>query len=352
MYVSKRELGMNYVVGTGVVLSGVLLADLILESASEIPVWTGVGLVPALLLVSAVYWLPRSGLDGEGIWAVAQCGALGLGTVTLFATVLLLGVEVVQGAEAMTVVLASNVATGTVVGVLGGLAWQLHATVDRVRVRNTVLNRVLRHNVRNDMTVVLGHLDELAEDVDATDHPEIAIIERKIEAFLSLTEKIHRVDTALDCRGETRQAVDVVSVLREGVVPIQETRSEVDVSTDCPSVAWAHADGLLGTVLTDVIESALARSETDLRLAVEIERTPEWVTIRIDDVAGAIPRQDLAVVEDGAETKLNHGTGVDLWLLDWLVRDYGGRLDIETADGHSVVEIGLRRADHPRQSQS
>jgi light-regulated signal transduction histidine kinase (bacteriophytochrome) len=344
MHVSKRTLGEHYVVGTGVILAAFLVADLLFRSADGVPAWTGIGLVPALLLVSGVYWLPRTGLDGEQIWTVAQCGALGLGTVTLFATALLLSADLVAGAEAMTVVLASNVATGTVIGILAGLAWELHDTVERVTVRNAVLNRVLRHNVRNDMTVVIARLGELEDTLDERHQREIASIERKVESFVSLTEKVHRIDTALQERCEERQAVDVVALLREGFAPIERTHPGTVVESDVPSTAWAYADDLLGAVLTDIVENAVTVGGSEDRLRFAVDRGPVWVTVRIVDHTDTIPRQELAVVDEGIETKLNHSTGVDVWLLDWLVRDYGGELDIETTAERSVVEISLRRA--------
>jgi K+-sensing histidine kinase KdpD len=270
--------------------------------------------------------------------------------VTLFATVLLLSVDLVAGAESVTVVLASNVATGTVVGLLGGLAWELHNTVERVTVRNAVLNRVLRHNVRNDMTVVMARLGELGAGLDDEHQREIATIERKIESFVSLTEKIHRIDTALQKRCEERQAVDVVSVLREGLDPVEQAHPCSIVESGVSSPAWAYADGLLGAILADIVENAVDTGDTTARLRLSVDRGSEWVTVRLVDTAGTIPRQELAVVDEGTETKLNHGTGVDVWLLDWLVRDYGGALDIETTPERNVVEIRLRRAHRPESS--
>src|SRR6056297_450929 len=78
MHVTKRSLGVNYIAGIGIVLSGILLAQHLVTPQSGVPIWVITGLGPALALGSTLYWLPRIDLDDDQIWRVAECGALGL----------------------------------------------------------------------------------------------------------------------------------------------------------------------------------------------------------------------------------------------------------------------------------
>ncbi|MFD1586860.1 sensor histidine kinase [Halorientalis brevis] len=345
MRVTKRSLGVNYVAGTGLVLSGLLLSKLALSPPRDW-LWSVTGLVPAVALGSAVYWLPRINLDDEQIWWVAQCGALGLEITTAFVVGHLLFSKLVLGSTAIQVgVAANNVAAGAIVGVLGGALWAVHNANERMGVRTDVLNRVLRHNLRNDMTVVFGHLENVRAKVDDPQQAQIDITLRKLDGLIELTEQVRAVDTALDRGRQTHRPVNVVAVIDRQVDELTTTHTDVTIQTDCPAEAWVVADGMLGMLLDNIVMSAVDHGNGAPTLEVEVTTSTRWVELRIEDASHTLPTADLAVVSAGEETKLDHGCGIELWLVDWLVEKYDGELTIDDADdSRSVIDIRLPRA--------
>ncbi|WP_136717901.1 sensor histidine kinase [Halorientalis salina] len=347
MHVTKRSLGVNYIAGIGLVLSGILLAQLLVTPQSGVPVWAITGFGPALALGSTLYWLPRIDLDDDQVWRVAECGALGLELTTLVVVGLLwLSVSVTEATSAQVAIIANTLATGTVLGVLGGAVWEIHNTNERMAVRTEVLNRVLRHNLRNDMTVVFGQLEQVRANVDEPQQSRIDTTLEKLDGLLEMTEQVRAVDAALGRGSQTHRPVDVVDCIDCRVEEITTAQPAVTIHTDCPAEAWAHADDMLGTLLDNIVGSAVDHGDGDPTLYVHVTTSAQWVDISIEDADHTLPVQDLAVVSSGRETKLDHGCGIELWLVDWLVEKYDGQLTIESADdGLSLIDIRLPRAD-------
>ncbi|MGM0399219.1 MAG: ATP-binding protein, partial [Halobacteriota archaeon] len=64
----------------------------------------------------------------------------------------------------------------------------------------------------------------------------------------------------------------------------------------------------------------------------------------VEDDGPGIPDHEKAVLREGEETPLAHGSGLGLWLVYWIVTMNGGRLEISDNEPRgTVVEIDLPR---------
>lgn len=68
-----------------------------------------------------------------------------------------------------------------------------------------------------------------------------------------------------------------------------------------------------------------------------------WVA----DKGPGIGPDERAVILSGEETPLQHGSGVGLWLVKWVVRNVGGTLSFGDGPG-TTVEIELPLAEAQR----
>lgn len=347
---SKRQLGLAYVGGTGVVFSGVLLGRLVITGPAGFSlVATLASLVPALSLASASYFLTRIGLDDEQVWSVAKWGALGIGLLTLLNTgVVLVDYYVAPVLNREMGFFMSNVAAGAIAGVLVGGMWELHKTTRRLNQRNVVLNRVLRHNVRNDMNVILGHTELLEAELGAT-NDRIEAIKEKGHGIVDLTEKARLVEQVFDRDGHQCTPVDVVSIVERRVESIRAAHPDALVEADLAAEAWAWADDLLEAALDNLLENSVEHNDGPPQIGVTVEQDDGAVTVRITDNAPPIPDSELSVLSSGRETPLHHGSGLGLWLVHWLVASYDGSLSFEQASDGNVVLLSLRAAAGLRQ---
>jgi signal transduction histidine kinase len=345
--VSKQSLGLGYLVATGVVLGVALLAHAHAALGTGLfeLLAAGTGLVPALTLAAAHYWLPRSGLQGEQIWTVAEWGGLGVALLTLFnLAVLTSGLPASSPTPAL---LASGVAMGGCLGLLAGAMLELQRSTRRLSQGNDVLDRVLRHDVRNSLNVVLNSLTTIERQTSGEPAQTAAEARRAVDDLLTTTEKVRQIDVALAADRRPRHPVDVVPLVKQRVTALRQTYPEATVEVAAPDSALVSADWLLVSALDNVVENAVVHSDGAPALEIVVEDGGSEIHVSVADSGPPIPQEEIDVFSDG-ETQLQHSSGVGLWLVTWIVDSYGGTVSFErTAEGNVVTLTlpGVSRLD-------
>ena len=344
--ITKQSLGTGYVVSAGVVLSGALLAhgvSLVQWSPVDVVILS-VGLVPALVLVAANYWLPVSGLSGDQVWTAAEWCGLGIALFTLIKIVVLLAP--MPQSSMVPAILASGVAVGGFGGILFGWLIELRRSRRRLAQSNEVLFRVLRHDLRNDLNVALGHLGELQRDAAERGDPKTrAHVEKlgdTVDDIIGTAEKARQIEFAFDADRRAQQPVDIVPSIREQAAKVTQSHPETTVELDLPEQANVYADWLLDTVLQNVIENAVVHCEETPTLYISVEERGRTVFVHIGDNCPSIPQHEREVLDSGTETQLRHSKGIGLWLTTWIVESYGGAVHLTTSDDGNTVTLELR----------
>jgi signal transduction histidine kinase len=193
--------------------------------------------------------------------------------------------------------------------------------------RLAVLNRVLRHNLRNQVDVIKSN----AEAATSSDNREYtAAIRESADGLASLSAKARAIDQLLS-EETTRNRVDLTAVVRDLV----ETLGDESVTLDVPETAPLVTDRTaLESALRSAIENAVEHA--DARVTVTIEETAGGYEAVVADDGPGIPDSELESLDAGTETPLRHGTGIGLWQLKWSVRTLNGTLSVETTGGTTV----------------
>ncbi|MFC7058551.1 ATP-binding protein [Halovenus salina] len=196
--------------------------------------------------------------------------------------------------------------------------------------RLAVLNRVLRHNLRNKVEVVKSHaevLDQHHENGHATTIVDTA------DAIADLGESARTIDQFVSSSQASSQ-VDLLDAVR---TTVEETETEgVDVSFDLPEAATVETNSeAVHGALESAIENAVTYAESAVDIVVSADG--DAYEVRVDDDGPGIPAAEIASLDAGTETALEHGTGLGLWQLKWAVTTMGGELDFDTDDGTTVV---------------
>jgi PAS domain S-box-containing protein len=227
---------------------------------------------------------------------------------------------------------------------------------DRHEQRLEVLNRVLRHDLRNGMNVVLGNADLLLESELPPDAVRrIRTIRRRALSLVDLGERFRRVDEAMSDTSGIRQSVDVVAVVERVIERQRDLHPEAKFSLDCPSEASVLADDLIEVALANVVENAVVHHDRDApHVRVTVERTRRddrpVVLVSVTDDGPGLDESQRAVLEHGTETPLKHTDGLGLWLVRWIVEESAGLLQFAGNEPRgTVVEIALEPADSDSQ---
>jgi len=208
------------------------------------------------------------------------------------------------------------------------------------RQRLDVLNRVLRHNLRNDMTVVTAHADILVDALDG-DHADSAAAIRAVAGDLAdLGEKARRAADTVD-GDPAEERVDVAAAARAAADAVRSAH-DGGVTVEVPEGLVAATDpDLLAAVLETLLENGLEHGGSAVTVRFE-GVTDGAATLAVVDDGPGIPDHEAAVVASGEESALDHGSGLGLWVASWAVGSLGGRLSFETPpDAGTVARFTL-----------
>jgi len=219
-----------------------------------------------------------------------------------------------------------------------------------------VLNRVLRHNLKNGMNVIQGRAELLRESLDDADSQvHVQAIERRANALESLSDKAGTVRSLFERDVSAETATDVTALVSDAVTAFSETHptASFNLDVDDADPLYAHVDSRLKLAVEELLDNAVVhndQSTPDITVSVELSgdtRTTEWIEIKIVDNGPGIPDQELETIKHGEETPLRHGTGLGLWIVYWTVSLYGGEVTFvdNSPRGNSVV-LSLPR-EHP-----
>ncbi|MFT4945502.1 MAG: signal transduction histidine kinase [Halovenus sp.] len=217
---------------------------------------------------------------------------------------------------------------------LGALVSLRDVTARQLREqRLSVLNRVLRHNLRNRVQVLRAHTEALERESNDTDDHTTPMLDA-LDELTEVGEAARDIDEFVASEiGWT--TVDVVAVVDETLQGLGPESAPVTVSVERPeSAEVATSHRALSTATESAIENALEYAESSV--TVGVRETPEGCTVRIADDGPGIPDSELDSLDRGVETPLQHTTGLGLWQLKWAVTTLGGELSFDTTDGTTV----------------
>nr|WP_282594240.1 histidine kinase N-terminal 7TM domain-containing protein [Halorientalis brevis] len=215
-----------------------------------------------------------------------------------------------------------------------------------------VLNRVLRHNFRNDMNVIDVCATQLSDQLHG-ENAELADRIRMVARDLAETgTKAREVERIMSRRHNDPQPIDLSPLVKRQVDTIRHEYPEIDVETAVPDSLEIRSTGILESVLHNVLENAAVHNDHPdpwIEVAVEEFPTAQEIEITVADNGPGIPDQEREVLIKGTETPLEHGSGLGLWLVNWGVSMLGGEIEFtdrageaDAGDGSSDPDDGPR----------
>jgi PAS domain-containing protein len=245
--------------------------------------------------------------------------------------------------------------TGTGGRTLGHTVTLLDVTDREIREqRIQVLNRVLRHNLRNNIDVIRARVEAAADEGRGADAHFEAVLDAA-EELEGLGSEARRIEKLVADPDTPEAAVDLKTAVEAAVEAAVDTRAGATVTVEVPPVTVRTNERVLAFALETVVENAVTHNDSpDPRVEVRGSVTETGVRVRVADDGPGIPRSERAVIEAGQEDPLAHATSLGLWGTKWAVETLGGELSFGDSDlGGAVVSIDLPRADgdEPAQGQ-
>jgi len=244
------------------------------------------------------------------------------------------------------------------VGEEEGEATVLRGTIQDITERKArrqqlmVLNRVLRHNLRNGLNVVVGNAERVSMTLDAIeDAVDEAALPMSIEkARTDLRDIVSAAEELLDTSERARQFDDLYQHIRDvrpvEVRPLLETVA-ADYREECPA-ATLRVEGSNPVVLAnrhavrialeELVDNAIRHSTDTPEVTLRVSESDDGaLRISVADSGAGMPEMEREVIETGEERPLKHGSGLGLWLVKWLVTPLGGTMAIDSNEPKGTI---------------
>lgn len=215
--------------------------------------------------------------------------------------------------------------------------------------RLSVLNRVLRHNARNKLDVVLAHADHVEDDTHRT------AIQNSASELASVSRKAREAEAVMTDSVSAPSTVDIAAVAHEVAATARDDYPDSSISVTAPErLQLTSYRTVVRRLMTELVENAIVHSDDPARVDIEVETTADDIPqLRIADNGPGIPDRERDLLTESSETQLEHGLGVGLWFVNWAVSQLGAELEFQstgTTGTTVVVRFYRNRESMPQDS--
>ncbi len=232
----------------------------------------------------------------------------------------------------------------------------------------SVLNRVLRHNLRNNLNVVTAnaelirdHIEQLRSNTTGIDSATaaqdavaqfpfedvldtVAQLDAKAWELLAIADKSRELAGVVGQTDSTETA-DIESLLADLVAEYRTEYTNAAIHLDTVSAAANANPESVYLVVEELLENALQHTGPEPTVEISVTRSePNRVEIAIADDGPGIPDIECRTLDADVETDLRHSSGFGLWTVDWLLGRAGGSVTIDSTDSGTVVRVDLPAA--------
>ena len=206
--------------------------------------------------------------------------------------------------------------------------------------RLAVLNRVLRHNLRNDLNIIGMYAAELEETLAEPESTIATTIADRSSKLGALGEQARRIERALEATTDQPQRFSVAEMIT-AICEEYDHRATI-TTTLTGNLEVVTYPATLEIVLVDTIENAVSHGNGEVM--VTVEGSESVLSITVTDNGPGIPEQELTPIEAGTETALDHASGLGLWAISWGTAALGGSVGFDRPEeGGTTVLIQLPR---------
>lgn len=220
---------------------------------------------------------------------------------------------------------------------------QNRAALERRTRQIEFFNGVLRHNIRNSMTVIHGQAEALAGEVD--DRDRVETIQEWCDDLTELTETVREINqTVVATECERLEAVDLPAVVDDEVAAARQ-RYDCEISADVDPDTVVAANHLVGDVLDGLLANAVEHNDRETpQVRITSRDVGEWVQVRIADDGPGLPAElkDRVFQRELTASHTAHGFG--LYFVSVMMDLYDGNVWFEDNDPRgTVVVLEFRR---------
>jgi len=205
----------------------------------------------------------------------------------------------------------------------------------------TVLNQVLRHDIRNDLQLITAYgelIEDQCDDDELQEHVETVL--ENADHAVELTKSAREMADVMLSTDKELQQVSLPAVLESEIEDVRDSFPEAAITYEeaLPMVS-VQANDMLGSVFRNLLKNAIQHNDKELpKVTISAVDHDETVVVRVADNGPGVPEvQKEAIFGKGEKGLDSQGTGIGLYLVKTLVESYSGKIWVEDREGESVA---------------
>ncbi len=203
--------------------------------------------------------------------------------------------------------------------------------------RIQVLNRILRHNLRNDLNAAKGYVGVMADGGTESD-----IYQQKVESILddlvTIGKKAQRAENVLEADPLAETPIQLGEIITDALEAVRADYGAIPVSGSVPAAVVVRINPtVLGSIIQELVENAARHTDSEITISYDEATT----TLSVVDEGSGIPGHEITVLDNAQETDLEHGSGLGLWLVKWGTDSIGGSVTFDTDETGTRVRLTL-----------
>ncbi len=215
--------------------------------------------------------------------------------------------------------------------------------LDRRNRHLKVIDNILRHNIRNKLSIIKGRGTQIQHATDDELTNAAASIVEAADDLLTTSEKSRKITQVFSDDTNITQ-IHLSETIERIINSIKTEWPKVEFSVTTPDSVVVTAIPEISDALKELVENA-AKHNNKKTSQVELSVTvaDKVAEIQISDNGPGIVTFDQEVLESGtAVGKLSHGSGLGLWLVYWVVQQSNGKINLtDQHSGGTTVTVKL-----------
>jgi len=210
------------------------------------------------------------------------------------------------------------------------------------------LSRILRHNIRNDLTVIQALAERIRDDTEGPPAEDARAILRKSEQLASTAEKAREMRELVATR-DREPSVPLDAAITDAIDAVRRAFPGGDITVDIDVPDGTTTFPSIGIAVRHLVENGIEHHDATIngsvdayadeppRVAVSVTAAEGDAVITVRDNGPGIPESEVAILERGTETPLEHGTGAGLWIVGQIIDYCDATIAFSRTDGTTAT---------------
>jgi PAS domain S-box-containing protein len=206
-----------------------------------------------------------------------------------------------------------------------------------------LFDRVIRHNLRNDMNVIRGAADLLQSKETGEGVHRASQIKKKCNELLATVKKQRDIAQLLR-QSPTQSVINVQAALDTICSELRSAHPDAKVAISCENKTRLRADDKFVYALEELITNGIIHNDSDTpTVEMAVTESREQVRITVTDNGPQIPEMERRVIANPENrSPLYHGSGLGLWLVKLIISRSGGTVQfVETEQEGNTIALSV-----------